>query len=107
MPPTAKPKEHESSAKRQVYRARRAAAKNLRGAGYGVYTFADGPSSIIAVRYSGTRFIRIVTVDPTIEDIKALRGVDPTPGCILEVWRAFPRERGDFHFEIKKVPAKN
>jgi hypothetical protein len=90
--------------KKRLSRARSAAAENLRRAGYGIISTDGGPFSLIAVRYSEARFIRVVIDRPNVADLKACGAMKVPAGCIREIWEADSVERGIQNFEIKTVP---
>ena len=93
----------EQSIKKRVSRARAAAADNLRRAGYGIITTDGGPFSIIAVRYSEARFIRVVVDRASLGDMKACGSVKVPAGCVREIWEADSIEHGIQNFEIKSI----
>lgn len=91
----------EASSKRKLLQDRKVAAKKLRGTGYGVFSFDDGPFSIIAVRLMEARFVRIVLGKIGPEDVSVCSGVSVPTNCAREVWRRIGNSQ---EFDIKQVP---
>jgi hypothetical protein len=93
----------EQAIKKRISRARAAAADNLRRAGYGIITTDGGPFSLIAVRYSEARFIRVVSHRAGVGDMKACRSYQVPSNCVREVWEAEMTEGLPTVFDIKRV----
>jgi hypothetical protein len=89
--------------KKRLSRARSAAAENLRRAGYGILSTDGGPFSLIAVRYSEARFIRVVIDRPNVADLKACGAVKVPAGCVREIWQASAEDGLITEFEIRNV----
>lgn len=89
----------DATIKQKLRRARTGAADALRRSGYGIIEVDEkGPFSIIAVRYSEARFVRVIVGQVSIEDMKACRSITVPAGCVREVWTREGRA-----FDIKAV----
>jgi len=90
----------EHAIKKRMARARRLAADDLRRAGYGIIETQGEPFSIIAVRISEARFVRVVVDEARTIDVHVCRQYSVPMNCVREVWVLGPRQRV---FEIKSV----
>ncbi len=91
---------NEAAYKRHLLQARRVAAKKLRGTGYGVFTFDDGPFSIIAVRPAEARFVRVIVGKIGPGDVSICQNIPVPPGCVREVWARLGNTE---NFEMKHI----
>jgi hypothetical protein len=86
--------------KKRMTRARRLAADDLRRAGYGIIETQGEPFSIIAVRPSEARFVRVMIGNIATSDLNACRKYSVPANCVREIWALESRGRT---FQTKSI----
>jgi len=90
----------EATLKKQIYRARKNAADNLRGVGYGVINTEGGPFDLIGIRDMDARFVRVVVSRKAVDSyVAACRKQGTPPNCYREIWLC----KGGKDFEIISI----